>query len=227
MTALKNKASKLFDDKYDIIIAVDGPSASGKGTISKAIAEKHNLLPFSSGILFRALAAKLVENKLYDLPEDSQLTRELCNSLDFENLPSSMKLQASEIAELASKISKSHYLRDLLYWRYRDYLQNFRRIIVDGRDVGSKLFPEADIKLYLEATAEARAERRARQLNQSGSDVTYEEILQFLKDRDERDSSREYSPLKPATDAIILDNSGLNVQQTLEKFEKSVKNADA
>jgi cytidylate kinase len=225
MSELSEKAEKLMDPNAEVTIAIDGPSASGKGTIGAAIAEKFNMKFFSSGMIFRALAYKLKETDRQEELLDSRRELErFCYELDFDDLANPRELESSDTGELASKLSKSSHIRELLYRRYRDYLSQFSRIIVDGRDVGTKLLPNADIKLYLQASTQARAGRRYQQLLSGGYNYSYEEIYKALMQRDERDSNREYSPMRPAKNAIILDNSNLNLQQTLEKFENSVKN---
>ena len=222
------------------IITVDGPSGVGKGTIATMIAEKIGYKYLDSGSLYRSLALKLFENNnnfeevLSNVDtlikniairfeyEEGQKSRIFVNGEDFTD-----KIRTEKVALLASKIAKDKQARDMLEVYQRSYLTP-SGLVADGRDMGTIVFPEANIKFYLTASVEKRAERRLNQLKDQGISANLPHLIQKLLLRDKADSERLISPLKPAKEAIIIDTSDMSVSEvfniTINIIRENLKN---
>tara|TARA_B110000444_G_scaffold29344_1_gene24448 strand:- start:260 stop:943 length:684 start_codon:yes stop_codon:yes gene_type:complete len=223
-----------------IIITVDGPSGVGKGTIAMMIAEKLSYRYLDSGSLYRSLALKLyeknnnLENILEKLDEwindisidfrykKGEKAQVFVNGEDFTN-----KIRTEKVAIMASSIATDKRARDMLEKYQRSYLTN-EGLVADGRDMGTKVFAEANIKFYLTASVEKRAERRLNQLKDQGISANLPHLIQKLLLRDKADSERLISPLKPAKEAIIIDTSDMNVSEvfniTINIIRENLKN---
>ena len=222
------------------IITVDGPSGVGKGTIATMIAEKIGYKYLDSGSLYRSLALKLFENNnnfeevlnnvdilikniviRFEYAEGKK-SKIFVNEEDFTD-----KIRTEKVALLASKIAKDKQARDMLEVYQRSYLTP-SGLVADGRDMGTIVFPEANIKFYLTASAEKRAERRLNQLKDQGISANLPHLIQKLLLRDKADSERLISPLKPAKEAIIIDTSDMNVSEvfniTINIIRENLKN---
>ena len=222
------------------IITVDGPSGVGKGTIATMIAEKIGYKYLDSGSLYRSLALKLFENNnnfeevlnnvdilikniviRFEYSEGKK-SRIFVNEEDFTD-----KIRTEKVALLASKIAKDKQARDMLEVYQRSYLMP-PGLVADGRDMGTVVFPEANIKFYLTASVEKRAERRLNQLKDQGISANLPHLIQKLLLRDKADSERLISPLKPAKEAIIIDTSDMNVSEvfniTINIIRENLKN---
>ena len=222
------------------IITVDGPSGVGKGTIATMIAESLGYKYLDSGSLYRSLALKLFENNnnfeevlnnadiliknifiKFEYTQGQQ-SRIYVNGEDFTG-----KIRTEKVALLASKIAKNKQARDMLEKYQRSYLVA-PGLVADGRDMGTIVFPEANIKFYLTASAEKRAERRLNQLKDQGISANLPHLIQKLLLRDKADSERLISPLKPAKEAIIVDTSDMNVSEvfniTINIIRENLKN---
>jgi cytidylate kinase len=189
------------------IIAVDGPTASGKGTLAERLA-KHFSLPYlNTGGLYRTIALYLVKNNLSNSIEESKVINVL-NKVNFDNL-NSPELYYEEIGAIASKISPIIEVRKFLL----DYQKNFayqdNGAVLDGRDIGTVICPDAKYKFYITATAEERANRRFKEMILKGKDVKYEDIYSKIVERDRNDISRANSPLKKAVDAVEVDTTNM------------------
>lgn len=203
--------------QHKILIAIDGPSASGKGTISKMLGENLNLPVLYTGNIYRAIAYNILENNID--PNDNIKATLAAKSLKLTDLENT-NLTQEIIGQYASIIGTYPDLRYATYKFQRDFIENsVNGAVIEGRDIGTVICPEADFKFYITASAEVRATRRAAQQNNS----SYEVILADLKERDERDQNRLVAPLKPAQDAIIIDSSNLNAQQTLDIILLKIK----
>lgn len=207
----------------NFIIALDGASASGKGTLAKMLSDEFdcNYLPTGNG--FRVVAKKFLSSN-HPHPENISLQNIGQIKLDdyYDN-----SLNSELIGVLASKIATRPDVREFLAkfqreWAYSKQKNNI--VILEGRDIGTVICPEANVKIFLQASAEARAKRRYQQLLLSGAKDSYETILEKLIERDARDSSREIAPLKPADDAFIVDNSNLSIEETFNKIAEHVRN---
>ncbi len=195
----------------NMLIAIDGPAASGKGTIAKLLSEKLSLPVLHTGNIYRAIAFRVLSKNI-DVNNIKEVTKEAENLLVEElNNP---QLNEEKVGEWASKIAVYTEVREATFSFQRDFIEKEQSAIIEGRDIGTVICPEADFKFYITADVEVRARRRANQHH----DADYEKILADLKLRDERDQNRISAPLKPADDAIIIDSSNLNVNETLEKI---------
>jgi len=216
-------------DKY--IITIDGPAASGKGTLASKLADELRFIHLDTGALYRAVACEVLENG--EDPDDEEKAvaaaktvthkiSELLDPADRSKTPSSYlrrpALRQEEVASAASKVSAMPGVRDALYWLQRSFAENAPcGAILEGRDTGTVICPEADLKLFITADIEERAKRRVKELQSRGKDVTHEAVLKDMRARDERDQSRDTAPLKPAEEAVTIDTTGLSEQGVLDK----------
>jgi len=190
-----------------MIIAVDGPTASGKGTIAQALAD-HYCLPFlDTGLLYRAVALHVIKNG--GDPDNAHDALDACTFP--ETLLTDDSLRSEAVGGLASRVSIHPAVRAALNKRQVDFAHQPGGALLDGRDIGTVIAPDADVKLFITAPAEVRAARRHAEMSSRGSDVSLEDILADIQARDERDSSRTTAPLKPANDALLLDTGNLTI----------------
>lgn len=187
------------------VIAVDGPAASGKGTIAKALAEHFGLPHLDTGLLYRAVALNLWRWGGDPASEFEALRASDTLSID----PADEELRSEPVSRIASSVSAYPSVRAALLARQQDFARQPGGAVLDGRDIGTVIAPDADVKLFVTASPEVRAQRRVRELLERGMPGHFEDVLADIRARDARDSSREVAPLKPATDAIILDTSEL------------------
>jgi len=187
-------------------VAIDGPAASGKGTIAKALARELGFAHLDSGLLYRAVAAQSLEGE--DPVKAAQ-------RLDPRGLDGDARLRTPEVAREASRVAAIPAVREALL----DFQKAFARAeggaVMDGRDIGTVICPEAEAKLFVTASAEARAGRRHRELVASGQDVTLEGTLAEVRARDARDAARSTSPLRVAEDAVVIDTSDLGIDEAV------------
>ena len=194
--------------KDKLFIAIDGPAASGKGTIARLLGEKLNLPVLYTGNIYRAIAYYVI-NGHQNISEASVV--ELAKNLKLSDLDNPDLMQ-KKVGEYASIIGAYPKLREVTYTFQRDFINKTNGAIIEGRDIGTVICPEADFKFYLTADVEVRAQRRFAQQNE----FDFESILTDLKQRDHRDQNREIAPLKPAKDSVIIDSSNLDVNSTLD-----------
>ena len=188
------------------VIAVDGPAASGKGTIARALAEHFGLPHMDTGMLYRAVALNL-----WRWGGDPASEFEALRAADMLSIdPADEELRSEPVSRIASSISAYPSVRAALLKRQQDFAQQPGGAVLDGRDIGTVIAPAADVKLFVTASAEVRAQRRVRELLERGMPAHYEDVLADIRARDARDSAREVAPLRPAPDAIILDTSSLD-----------------
>jgi cytidylate kinase len=193
------------------VIAVDGPAASGKGTIARALAKHFGLPHMDTGALYRAVALNLwrwggdAANEFEALRAASEL------NLD----PDDPELRSEPVSKIASVVSAYSSVRAALLKRQRDFAGQEGGAVLDGRDIGTVIAPGAEVKLFVTASPEVRAERRLKELESRGMHARFEDVLADIRARDERDSRRDVAPLKPAADAILLDTSALDVAQAI------------
>lgn len=210
------------------IVAIDGPAGSGKGTVTKLVGEKMELTYIDTGAMFRCIALKVLENNI--AVDDQEGIKEILKSIDIELKHNqgkmivllngedvSLKIRTEEVSKNVSPISAIPFVREYLLNLQRKIAKE-KDVIMEGRDIGTVVFPNADVKIYLDATAEERATRRVRQNEQLGIKSDYNTVLKEIKIRDERDSTREIAPLKKADDAILLDSTNLTIDQVVEKI---------
>jgi cytidylate kinase len=203
----------LSDDgaRQGIVSAVDGPAASGKGTIARALAAHYHLPHMDTGALYRAAALNLWRWGGHPASEFEAVRA--CNDLG-SNLEDP-ELRSEPVSKIASKISAYPEVREALIQRQRDFASQEGGAVLDGRDIGTVIAPGADAKLFVTASLEVRAQRRVRELLGRGMPTHYEDVLLDLKARDERDMTRSAAPLAQAADADLLDTSDLTVEEAV------------
>ena len=201
------------------VIAVDGPAASGKGTIARAIARELGLPHMDTGLLYRAVALKLW--RWGGDPSSEFEALRACHELGLD--PEDPELRSEPVSKIASSISAYPSVRTALLERQQEFAGQPSGAVLDGRDIGSVIAPDADVKLFVTASAEVRAQRRLRELLQRGMKAHYEDVLADIQARDARDSAREVAPLKQAPDAILLDTSELDVDETIAEALRLVR----
>ncbi|MDX1737098.1 MAG: (d)CMP kinase [Alphaproteobacteria bacterium] len=205
------------------VIAVDGTAASGKGTIAKKLAEKFDFAYLDTGKLYRAVGYNVV--RFGGDAEDEEAALDSARSLNYTALEDDA-LKSDEAAQAASKVAAMPEVRAALL----EFQKNFAAIppdgkqgaVLDGRDIGTVVCPDADSKIYMTASVEIRAERRHKELIQRGESSIYKRVLEDLKERDQRDSNRAVAPLKPADDAVFIDTSDMTIEEAFEAALKAV-----
>jgi cytidylate kinase len=193
-----------------VIIAIDGPAASGKGTLARRIAAHFGLRRLDTGLLYRAVA-KAVLDSGGDVNDPGQ-RRRAAKALNACALTDEAALRLPGVGEAASIVAADPQVRGEILAFQRAFASTTPGAVLDGRDIGTVVCPDADAKLFVTASAEARAERRWKELAANGTDETYEQVLADIRRRDARDSSRAVAPLKPADDAHLLDTTDLDIE---------------
>lgn len=201
------------------VIAVDGPAASGKGTIARALAAHYDLPHMDTGLLYRAVALKLWRWG-GDAANEFEALR-ACDDLGFD--PTDEELRSEPVSRMASKVSSYPSVRAALLQRQRDFAAQEGGAVLDGRDIGTVIAPDADAKLFVTASPEIRAQRRVRELLERGMPGHYDDVLLDIRARDERDAGRDIAPLKQADDADLLDTSELNKAQAVAEAIRLVE----
>jgi len=196
-----------------MIIAVDGPAASGKGTIARALAQHYRLPHLDTGLLYRAVAANVERLEL-----DPTIEADCVAACDFdEMLLEDPILRTDEIGKLASVVSAHPLVRAALLHRQRRFAHQPGGAVLDGRDIGTVIAPDADAKLFIRATPNIRAKRRHAELRARGSTVSLDRVLLDIRARDLRDSTRGTAPMQPADDAALLDTSFLSIDAAIQR----------
>ncbi len=196
-----------------MIIAVDGPAADGKGTIARALAKHFGLPHLDTGLLYRAVAARVLAEGL-----DPAREADVVAMCDFdESVLASPDLRTDHVGKTASIVSAHPLVRAALLQRQRRFAQQEAGAVLDGRDIGTVIAPDADVKLFVKATPAIRARRRHEELRRHGIDVSYDRVLADIRARDDRDSRRSEAPLRQAADAAALDTSFLSIEAAVQK----------
>ncbi len=217
-----------------MIIAIDGPSGAGKSTLGKLLAKKFNLLYLDTGAMYRAVGLAVLKSaidtentaEIIKIAEHSDIEligepNKLSVKLNGEDITS--EIRTNEIGQLASKVSTISEVRRILVEKQRE-LGNLasKGAVLDGRDIGTVVFPNADIKFFLTANPEARAKRRYEEDMEKGFAVSYEATLAEINKRDERDMNREDSPLRTASDAVVIDTSEMDEKQAFDRMVEEI-----
>ena len=208
------------------IVAIDGPAGAGKGTITKLVGEKKNLIYIDTGALYRCVTLYMIRNKI-SLNEIDRI-KEALNKINIEfkkennedlvflNGEDVTKLiREKEVNELVSQVSHVIEVRENITNLSRKIAEG-KNVIMEGRDIGTNVFPNADVKIYLDATPEERARRRMKQNQEKGIDIPFEEILKNIIFRDNNDKTSTVAPLKQAEDAVYIDSSDMSIEKVVE-----------
>jgi len=202
-----------------VVIAVDGPAASGKGTIARGLARHFGLPHMDTGLLYRAVALSL-----WRWGGDPSSEFEALRACDMLNIdPRDEELRSEPVSRIASSISTYPSVRTALLERQRQFAAQFGGAVLDGRDIGTVIAPDANAKLFVTASSEVRAQRRVRELLERGMPVRYDDVLVDIRARDERDSHRAVAPLLQAADAILLDTSDLTADEAIAEAIRLVE----
>jgi cytidylate kinase len=205
-----------------MIVTIDGPAASGKGTLARRLAKHLDVPHLDTGLLYRAVAAHLLARNtaLDDRAAAVDIARRVDPAaLDREHLA------APGLGEAASRVAAIPEVRAALLKCQQDFARRPGGAVLDGRDTGTVIAPEADVKIFVTATPEIRAGRRHRELAARGDRITYEQVLDDIRRRDERDAGRTAAPLKPAPDAVLLDTTDLDIEAAFREVLKIVRRA--
>lgn len=216
-----------------MIVAVDGPAGSGKGTVTKKIEEKLGFLNLDTGATYRCVALQTLRKEIK--LENEEAIIKIANDIDIKidntgdkdiillnGEDVSKEIRTKEVTGIVSQISSIIPVREKMVEVQRNLAQG-KNVIVEGRDIGTVVFPNADVKIYLDASEEIRAKRRYEENKQNGIDTTYEEVLENVKMRDYNDMNKTYGALKKADDAIVVDSSNLTIEEVVEKVKNIIE----
>ena len=216
------------------IITIDGPSGVGKGTLAFSLAEKLNWNVLDSGLLYRLIGYLYLEERIETIHEivlflEKSKIQLLTNfeegicEIKLNDKVLGKELRNENIASRASELAKEEEIRNAIIKIQRSAYDPKKGLIADGRDMGTIIFPEAVLKIFLQASPEVRAERRANQLKEKGMSVIMHDLLELIQQRDEEDINRKISPLRPADDSLIIDTSNLSIQEVEKKVMERYK----
>ena len=209
------------------IVAVDGPAGSGKGTITKIVGEKENLIYIDTGALYRCVTLSMVRQNVK--LEELEKIQEILDTIDIEFKKEddqkkvylngedvSKEIRESAVNKFVSQVSHIVIVREAITELSRKIAEG-KQVIMEGRDIGTNVFPNADVKIYLDASSEERAKRRQKQNEEKGINIPFEEIVENIKFRDNNDKTSQVAPLKQAEDAIYIDSSDMTIEEVAEK----------
>ena len=194
------------------IVAIDGPAAAGKGTVAKAVAERFGFAHLDTGLLYRVVG-RVAPEKIGPALDEAEVIS-LATQVDVVDLARG-DLRTAAVAQAASKVAVIPEVRETLVVFQRNFAERSGGAVLDGRDIGTVICPNADVKLFVTASAEIRAERRFKELAAQGEETDFETVLEDVKARDARDSERDVAPLAAAADAVILDTSELSIEAAI------------
>ena len=206
---------KVWKGVVDMIIAIDGPAGSGKGAIAKMIDEKLGFTRIDTGAMYRCIALKMLRNDIEI--ENIEAIKSMLNDTRIE------LIRTPEVNAVVSPVSSVKEIRIKMVDLQRAMKDVAKDIVMEGRDITTVVFPDADLKVYLTADLDERAKRRYLELKESNADVSYEDVYENIKSRDENDKHKEMGALKIAEDAVVIDNTHLNIEETFEVFKKLIE----
>ncbi|HEX3143265.1 MAG TPA: (d)CMP kinase [Pyrinomonadaceae bacterium] len=221
---------------HPLIIAIDGPSASGKSTLGRMLARELGLLYIDTGSMYRAVALAVIESSANELDDVAVSSLAECIRIDLAGDPDSLRVSLNgrdvtqrirdeDVTHVSSIVSAIPAVRRTMVRRQRELGQ--RGAVMNGRDIGTVVFPEADIKFFLDAGVTERAERRLAEERASNPSAQYEQTLADITARDRRDTTRDDSPLVAAKDAIVIDSSGLSIEEVFQRMMEFVRSKSA
>ena len=223
--------------KKGLIIAIDGPSGAGKSTTARRLAERLGYVYIDTGAMYRAVGWKAVQEKID--PADEEMLADLCRrtevsisrsdgepKISVDGRDVSGEIRTPEMGMMASAVSRSASVRARLLTLQRE-LGKSGGVVMDGRDIGTVVFPDADVKFFLDANADERGLRRYRELKAKGADVDPERITREIRDRDRQDSGRSLAPLRRADDALLIDSTSLDINEVLERMLSEIEKVKA
>lgn len=215
-----------------MIVAIDGPAGTGKGTISKLISDRLNFLSIDTGAMYRAVTLNLIrnntslddlqsvlevlENSNIELIIDKNGQKTFLNGEDVSTL-----IRMPDVTSLVSPVSSIKEIREKLVDLQRKFATG-KDIVMEGRDITTVVFPNADVKIYLTAEQEERANRRYKEMIEKGMDITFEEVYESIKKRDHNDTTKEYGALKIAEDAIVIDSTNMTIEEVYERVKEII-----
>ncbi len=218
----------------NIIVAIDGPAGAGKGTITKKVGEKLNLVNIDTGAMYRCVALEMIRKniKLEEIDKIEQILKCIEIELKEENGQQivllngeevTLAIRSKEVNEIVSQVSHIVIVRKTMVELQRKMAES-KNIIMEGRDIGTNVFPNADVKIYLDATPEERAMRRYKENKEKGIDISYDKILENVKFRDNNDMTSSVAPLKRAQDAIYIDSTNMSIEEVINEIIKIINN---
>ena len=216
------------------IVAIDGPAGSGKGTVTELVCKKLNLINISTGAAYRSVALAILQNNISS--DDTNKIIELLDKIDIEFRKENDKdlvylngeevtkrIRQKDVTSIVSKVSSIKEVRLKLNKIFKKIAEN-KNVIMEGRDIGTCVFPNANVKIYLDASIEERAKRRIKQNEELGINIPYEEIKEDIQKRDEADKNKKIGALKKADDAIYIDSSNMTIEEVTDKIVEIIKN---
>lgn len=212
-----------------MVIAIDGPAGSGKGTVTELLAKDLNFTKIDTGAMYRAITWEVIQKKV-SLENIEKIKEILCDSkIEFQKESVFLnqreitnEIRTKEVSNLVSQVSHIPEVRNAMVELQRKMGKN-ANVIMEGRDIGTNVFPNAEVKIYLDASPEERARRRYEQNLEKGISTTYEEVLENVKFRDYNDKTSNVGPLKIAEDAVIVDSTNLTIEEVVETIKKIVE----
>lgn len=214
------------------IVAIDGPAGSGKGTVTKQVAQEMGLTNIDTGATYRCVALAVIENnvlleeksKIIELAKNIKIDMDTEQNVFLNGRNVTQQIRSKEVSAIVSQISSIKDVRLLMVDLQRKLAEG-KDVIMEGRDITTYVFPNADVKIYLDASIEERAKRRYKEMQERQIGTTYEEILENIKMRDENDKNKEIGSLKIAPDAIVIDTTELPIEKVTEKVKEIIKSA--
>ena len=215
------------------VVALDGPAGSGKGTVTKKVAEKLNLVNIDTGAMYRCVALECINNNI--LPTEIEKIEKILENIEIglnkkdgkqivilNGKDVTKEIRTPQVDEVVAKFSAIKQIRDKITPMQQKMGKN-QDIIMEGRDIGTVVFPNADVKIFLDCSIEERANRRYKQNQEKGIQETYEEVLENIKQRHILETQREIAPLRQADDAIYVDSTNLTIEEVVEKIVKIIE----
>lgn len=222
--------------KETFVVAIDGPAGAGKSTIANLVAEHFNFMYIDTGAMYRALTLKAMRmnadlansKQLRSLMDESKIDLKCLNKnqlqvfLDDKDV--TLAIRSPQVTNQVFHAAKDAEIRKKMVELQRDLAKRHKKIVLEGRDIGTVVFPQADIKFFLDAKVEERAQRRFKEFIEKGMEVKLEQIKQDIMRRDKKDKTREVAPLKQAKDAIYMDTTELSIEEVLRKVNQAIEN---